>query len=200
MQENFLKTINTTYKLLDFFPEGDPLKNRAKERALLIMEKLTLDAVSSGLMDDILVLESYLELGKYQGWIDTVNFLIIKKEYQLIEASLQKQITNYKSQIPNKFRIQNSKVQNFKNDEISDTQLRHKEIAPKNAENYSVRQGKILRILAQKENAQVQDIIKEMPDITKRTIRRDLDDLLKKGRITRIGEFNQIFYQNTNRT
>ena len=34
-----------------------------------------------------------------------------------------------------------------------------------------------------------------LPDITKRTIRRDLDELLESGKIVRVGEFNQVFYQ-----
>ena len=34
-----------------------------------------------------------------------------------------------------------------------------------------------------------------LPDITKRTIRRDLDELLESGKITRLGDFNQVFYK-----
>ena len=31
MEDRFLKLTNTVYKVLEFFPEADPLKNRAKE-------------------------------------------------------------------------------------------------------------------------------------------------------------------------
>ncbi len=177
MHENFLKIIGATYKLLDYFPEGDPLRNKAKERVLAVLEGAS--------VEDIDALEQYLELAKAMGWIDGMNFLIIKKEWQLVGASLQKQITNNKSQITN--------VANVKND----GQARPKETG---VENYSARQEKILKILGQKEKVQVQDIIKEMPKVTKRTIRRDLDDLLKKGHITRAGNFNQVFYQKGDRT
>lgn len=166
MQEDFAKIISATYKLLDFFPEGDPLKNKAKERVLVIVEK----GVS---VEDVQVLEDYLELAKNMGFVDNMNFLIIKKEWDAIKNA------------------------------IFVKPLRPKHIAPKVAlpkqvalqENYSSRQGKILSMLELKEKVQVQDIIKEMPKVTKRTIRRDMDDLLKKGKIKRIGQFNQVFYQ-----
>ncbi len=65
---------------------------------------------------------------------------------------------------------------------------------------YTDRQSKILKILENKEKAQVSDLIKQLPNITKRTVRRDLDELLKMKIITRIGEFNQVFYQKVDRT
>ena len=40
MENQITKLTNTVYKVLDFFPESDPLKNRAKDRALSIMEQL----------------------------------------------------------------------------------------------------------------------------------------------------------------
>lgn len=162
MEHDFLKIINATYKLFDFLPDADPLKNKAKERVLLIMEKLAVG--DSPASDDVAILESYLELAKAQGWIDGVNFLIIKKEL-------------------GKFNV-----------------VRPKKIESINIEDYSKRQEKIMQILIEKEKIQVQDVLREMPNITKRTIRRDLDDLLKRGKITRTGDFNQVFYQNTDRT
>src|SRR3989338_9857228 len=79
---NIIKTTNATYKLLDFFPDSDPLKNKAKEKVLAIMENLTLISDAKGwislkkekaaaeLLDDIDVLEAYFKLAKYQRWID----------------------------------------------------------------------------------------------------------------------------------
>lgn len=165
MEEDFAKIIGATYRLLDFFPEGDPLKNKAKERVLAILENVTIE--------DMEALEKYLELAKNQGWIDGMNFLIVKKQWDVLKGALP----------PKR--------------EILVKEPRRKDIVP---EIVTGRQGKILQILAKREKIQVQDIIKEMPDVTKRTIRRDLDDLLKKKEIIRMGEFNQIFYQKTDGT
>ncbi|MBI2050007.1 MAG: DeoR/GlpR transcriptional regulator [Candidatus Staskawiczbacteria bacterium] len=59
----------------------------------------------------------------------------------------------------------------------------------------SERQKKILQILNEKGKAQVSDFKNVLIDVTKRTIRRDLDELLKNGKIVRVGEWNQVFYQ-----
>jgi DeoR/GlpR family transcriptional regulator of sugar metabolism len=49
--------------------------------------------------------------------------------------------------------------------------------------------------LDKNKKAQVMDLQKVLPDITKRTIRRDLEDLLRASKIMRMGEFNQVFYK-----
>ena len=203
MENNFIKITNAAYKVLDFFPDSDPLKNKAKEKVLAILENLTLISDASGwvslkkekasaqLMDDIKVLESYLKLGKYQGWIDNVNFLIITKEYNQIKSEVN----------PPRGLVRQSLEIALTPDKEDEKLLQ--EPAPKITttpkinqvdQGYSQRQRKILEILKERGKVQVSGIIKELPNITKRTIRRDLDDLLKRGEIMRIGEFNQVFY------
>ncbi len=211
---DFIKVINATYKLLDFFPEGDPLKYKAKEKALAILENLTLVSDSSGwvslktifsedrgkaieqLLDDIEILDMYLKLGKEQGWIGGVNFLIITKEYRKIKSN----ISIPKFPIP---RVALGIIQGLPLDEkprLGNISVQGEALEKpilkvlKTLKGYSERQRKILQILTSREKAQVADIIKEIPNITKRTIRRDLDDLLKGGRIIRVGEWNQVFY------
>lgn len=181
MENNVVKITNAVYKVLDFLPDSDPLKNKAKEKALAILENMTLiekaqdllllpkENIAFQLSCDIEILEQYLAIGKSQGWIDTVNFLIITKEYGNIKSKIARRPTSDTSDVPD---------------------VGRPEIPGKT----STRQEKILRVLAAKEKAQVSDFIKELPNITKRTVRRDLDDLLKKGKITRVGEWNQVFY------
>ena len=59
------------------------------------------------------------------------------------------------------------------------------------------REKKILEILEEKGKAQVQDLQKFFPNISKRTLRRDLESLLKKGLVQRSGEWSRIFYYRT---
>lgn len=58
----------------------------------------------------------------------------------------------------------------------------------------SLRQEKILDLLKIKGKAQVWELQKLLPEVTKRTLRRDLDDLLRRNLIDRAGEWNAIFY------
>jgi len=224
MQDKFLKITGAVYKILDFLPESDPLKNEAKKKTLEILECLTLISDSEGwvslksllsverekaiakLFNNIETLESYLKIGKSQGWIDSLNFLIITKEYNSIKdgINLPVGITKRVAEItvsndrisqslvtdkPKELEFQNESktghADNKKSLEVQDS------LSPKALE----RQRKIMQVLVEREKAQVADLIKELPKITKRTVRRDLDELLKKGKIVRAGEWNQVFYQ-----
>ena len=203
MEDNFVKITDAVYRLLDFFPEGDPLKNKAKEKALEILANSRLVFDNQGwlslkkylsperekfaerLVENIEILESYLKIGKQQGWISDH----IKKQIDV------KKIVVKPVQILGKVQdAQISKTSQL----IPETEKKISPIIvkkPTDRGEYSDRQEKIIKMLTKKGKAQVADIIKELPDVTKRTIRRDLDDLLKKDRILRVGEWNQVSYQ-----
>jgi predicted HTH transcriptional regulator len=57
------------------------------------------------------------------------------------------------------------------------------------------RQKKILEILKEKGKIQVGQVKEFFPNVSKRTLRRDFQKLVKKGIIERIGEKNKTFYQ-----
>ncbi len=214
------KITNAVYKILDFLPEGDPLKNKAKEKALAILENVTLISSTDGwvslksylsadrakasvqLLNDIEVLQNYLKVGRHQGWIDNVNFLILTNEYDKIKSKISfpkevimladisyNQIKEGAESVKNKqeFSVKNNQAANIETLAVGQGLVQEEE--------YSKRQEKILQILSEREKAQVSDFIKELPNITKRTVRRDLDDLLKRSKIVRVGEWNQVFYQ-----
>src|ERR1035437_6575710 len=100
MENNFIKLTNAVYKVLEFFPEVDPLKNRAKDKALIIMDNLVLINETSGwasfqkekikvqILEDIEMLLGYLWIGKSQNWLNSVNYLIIANEYEKIKQQL----------------------------------------------------------------------------------------------------------------
>ncbi len=227
MQDKFIKTINATYRILDFFPQNDPLKNKAKEKALEILEGLTLLNQSQSLilkenrerslkaLSDVELLKNYLTVAKDLGWLDSLNFLTFFQEYKLIEDFLKEQLSVFSNlnKVVKDFNApvnelgsknQKSRSLDSKIIETGDYQNQRPAVAEKRspvgasnlpATKMTTRQGKILEILNKNQKAQVSDFIKELPNITKRTIRRDMDDLLKSGRIIRTGQWNQVFYQ-----
>lgn len=172
MQEKFLKLTNAVYKILEFFPESDPLKNKAKDKALAIMENPTLE--------DIDILLGCLWIAKTQGWLNSANYLIILHEYEKIKEEISGlQTAPKKPPLP----VLESTEAN--------EGLASSSFVP------SDRQKKIVEFLNNNEKAQVMDLQTTLPSVTKRTIRRDLDELLLAGKIARFGEFNQIFYKLT---
>ena len=220
MEEKFLELTNAVYKVLEFFPESDPLKSRAKDKALVIMEHLVLINETSGwtsfnkekvkvqLLEDIDMFLGYLWIGKSQGWLNSVNFLIISNGYEKIKKEIGLAIgpsIEFTQKLPGL----NGEVAQAEPKTLPDPILNNigtkKEEVPISfnlsdrqnplTREVTARQRKILDFLKSNEKAQVMDLQKILPDITKRTIRRDLDELLEVGKITREGDFNQVVYK-----
>lgn len=182
MQEDFLKLANAVYKLVEFFPESDPLKNRAKDRALSLMENFTLfsefeknnadaEKIKMQIFEDVDMLLGYLWLAKCQGWTSDTNYLIISNECKKARRCVD-----------------------FGKTEAESIEI-VKKPEPMVLGQVTPRQGKILDFLASNEKAQVVDLQKVLGSVTKRTIRRDLDQLLRTGKVVRLGEFNEVFYK-----
>ena len=200
MNEKFLKLTNTAYSILDFLPEHDPLKNKAKEKLLAILENLSIvfstdgwvsfqkDKAISQIINDIDLFLNYIEISKQQKWIDNINYLIIVKEYNNLKNDLPK------PKIFNQELIINSYTQDKPQESQKEKIIDKKDQIAKSYE-LTTRQKKILDMLNSSEKAQVADILKVLPDVTKRTIRRDLDGLLESGKVVRVGQWNQVFYK-----
>jgi hypothetical protein len=197
MKEKIKKLTNAAYKILDFLPESDPLKNKAKEKVLAILERLTKISGSGDwvslkdyfsenkeesnlkLVEEIDLLLGYLELARSQGWISGVNFFIISNEYERIKKEI-----NFRPLMP--------KNTEQKLDPKAASKTEKEPVSPLI---FTSRQSRIIDFLGKNGEAQVMDLQRVLPDVTKRTIRRDLDDLLRAGRIIRQGEFNQVVYK-----
>lgn len=167
MDERYLKLTNTAYELVEFFPESDPLKSRAKEKILAIMEALVLE--KNDLAQDIAVLLGYFRVARSQGWVSPMNCFIVMAEYEKIMK-----LHPFEAVVTNKPAIMPKPVSTAK---------------------IGGRKGNIIGFLKENGKGQVMDFQRVLPNVTKRTIRRDLDELLKMGKIERQGEFNQVFYK-----
>ncbi len=221
MENEHIKLANTVYKVLEYFPESDPLKNRTKDKALAIMEHLVLVEETSGwasfqkekikvqLLEDIDMILGYFWIAKSQGWLNSVNFLIIANEYEKIKSKIGpimepiSKVTVLEKNEQKAPAEQSASVLN-KSTGVEEgapvlsvipviSELPN--IQNKKEKNLSDRQKKIVEFLSKNGKGQVMNFRTILPDITKRTIRRDLDELLESGKIVRVGEFNQVFYQ-----
>ena len=190
-EEKYLKLTDALYKVIEFFPEEEPLKNKIKEKALEIMENLVLvslpqgnpnpglvqkEKLSAQILKDVEVLKGYLKLGKSQGLIDSLNFLILSKEYDKIreETGSANEVMQRGAGI------------------VEETK---EVLTTVSDEPISERQRKILKILEKQGKAQVGDLKKIFLQVSKRTLRRDLDNLLKNKKVVRTGEWNEVVYR-----
>ncbi len=201
-KEEFIKLTNTVYKVLEFFPEVDPLKNRAKEKALAILESLILMHETSGwlsfqkektkaqLLEDIDILLGYLWIGKAQGWLNAVNYLIVANEYDKLKAEFKLVMPVHRNA---PIIIEQPEEVKAPSQSRPLEKLTARQGPPSGK--LTARQRQIIEYLEKNAKAQVMDLQTILPSVTKRTIRRDLDELLGAGRIVREGDFNQVVYK-----
>jgi hypothetical protein len=213
MENKFIQLTSAVYRLLDFFPEGEPLKNRAKDKVLAITENLVLvfgidgwvslqkDKTETQLAEDIEILLNYLKLAKSFGWVDSINFLIISKEYEKIKNQLnqpeRKILGEPMQKIESKNVVAKTQKITFQKTVENQVSFTNETMGQSKSNDFPIsdRQKKILQVLREKGQGQVSDFKAVLVDVTKRTIRRDLDELLRNNTIIRIGEWNQVFYK-----
>ena len=176
------------YKITLFFPKKDPLRYKIRDVANRILENFIALKNSNKedffiiaeIKKDIDVLDSYLEISKWQNWVSYFDILNLKNEYVKIKNSFS-EIDIVKNSKEIKIPIEQSFHQEPKED------LKKKKL--------NIRQEKILDILKTKEMIQVWEVNRILPDVSKRTLRRDFEQLLKEGSVERIGEKNQTYYK-----
>lgn len=194
--------VNLTSKLYDLtvlFPKKDHLRYKMRELADRILANLVL--ISEGVVHqskdliwdtkkDIEVLNCFFEVVKTQNWVKESKLLEIQNSYSKVYKVLEKFSGQSSSKKVDKSTLETTPVENSesKKEAPSKEKLKSKVSVAK-------RQKKILEILKQLKRAQVSDLKQVFPNVTKRTIRRDLDQLLNKNLIVRRGERNETYYE-----
>jgi hypothetical protein len=191
----FVRLAFATHRVADALPQGEEIRDEMKDSANTILVDLILftekDALSGEkkrmllpqLARQIDILLVYLDKAKTEGWIDPSNFSLLAVEYKKLRELLG---IFEEIQRPRSVEVKKEKEKPVLPKELK-TEI---EAAP-----LTDRQRKILEYLKAKENAQVWEIQKVVPEVTKRTLRRDLDELLQMDLVERKGEWNTVFYE-----
>jgi len=200
MNKDFLiQLTNDLYKLTLLFPKKEPLRYKMRELAddilansLRITNQYEYTNKSDpskkcneeraryieDVEEKLKVLDGFFEVAKAQNWVKKEELLNLQQEYIKLKEDLEKSA------------IQNVEVQDV---EVRPPQI--PQLIPGPGKEINQRQEKILAFLREKEKAQVWQVKQIFPEVSKRTLRRDFEFLLKQGKIERIGERNETFYQ-----
>jgi len=182
---HFFQLTLGVYRVTELFPKGEPLKLKIIEKALEILSDLVLASPNPGVkrLEDaapainknIKIIADFFDLAQSQKWIDSRNFLVLKREYNKIKQNIETELGGIGYR-------QDSKVKDGDPSEISSNQL-------------FPRQKRIIDILKQNGGAQAGEILKSFEKLSKRTLRRDLGRLVREGMIERVGRCNKVFYK-----
>ena len=188
MEKKFLlQNTNELYRLTLLFPKKEPLRYKMRELAddilfdlISVPQKTYRGQTPVSLDGKLEVLDGFFEVAKNQNWIKPEDLLNLQKEYSKLKGQLKLKAEPIKSE------VKLTQVRPLQKSELT-------EVRPvQNSMNE--RQEKILAVLKEKEKAQVWQIKQIFPQVSKRTLRRDFENLFKRGIIERIGERNETYY------
>ncbi|MFH1462613.1 MAG: DeoR family transcriptional regulator [bacterium] len=175
MDKDFLIGLtNNLYRITLLFPKKEPLRYKIRETAIEILAEPS--------EKNLEILDSFFEVVKCQNWVRIIDLLAIQKEYDNLKGEFKKGNSAAPEQVENK--------------EVLSVEAR-----PQQGREGQLleRQEKILDFLRENGRAQVWQIRQILPEVTKRTLRRDFEQMLKQGIVERVGERNDTFYQICNK-
>ncbi len=187
-KKELINLTNELYRLTLLFPKKEPLRYKIREVADDILVDILgrgnagksihpektyrgLTSVSAvrdaGLDEKLEILDAFFEVAKAQNWLKYDDILNLQEEYSKLKGNLETEIRKPEPKPTEVRPLQNS---------------------------LNKRQERILTFIRENERAQVWQVKQIFPQVSKRTLRRDFEQLLGKHIIRRIGEKNATFY------
>lgn len=171
MDKDFLiKTTNELYRLTLFFPKKEPLKYKMREVASKIL--------SDPKKEEFEILENFFFVAQNQNWVSPSDILAVKENY----SKLKQEFEQEKQQVAGNQAIEEEAE--VVREKIGENEL----LLPE-------RQKKIINILKDRGRLQVSQAQHFFPQVSKRTLRRDFEQMFRQGIIERMGERNETFYK-----
>ncbi len=212
MEKKYLVDItNNLYQMTLLFPKKEPLRYKMREVAgnilagVIELKQLSNPGHSSKsiisekynkLFGDLEILDGFFEVAKNQDWVLLQNLLQIQQNYNKIGDEIKKMQNELpKESLPEKKTFQMEVVKPESQSLVSMDKVGQALNDQPSSMKMSERKEKILNFLKENGKVQVWQAKQIFSEVTKRTLRRDFEDLLKKGLIERIGERNNTFYQ-----
>jgi len=198
MDKNYLiQLTNNLYRLTLLFPKKEPLRYKMRELAddiladfIIFSEKNSEKGNSTeieSLLIDLEKIGAFFELAKNQNWVDSSELLATQKDYDILKGELEEKQSEIKKRFSEESFEEDRKIKHLKAVTVSKNEAL--------AHILSERQEKIISFLKENGRAQVWEIKQILPEVSKRTLRRDFENMLGQGIIERIGERNYTFYQ-----
>jgi len=186
-KEYFTNLTSDLYRLTLLFPKKEPLKYKMRDLAdnvlaglimLLEGDEKKYEEFVYEVKKNIQPLDGFCEVAKKQNWVSEDDIADIQERYRAIKEEIEKF----------------EHAEEMEKEEKREKSTTHPEAVFVSGELNS-RQTKIVELLKDKAQVQVNEVQAIFPAITKRTLRRDFDSLTKKGVVKRMGKANMTFYK-----
>lgn len=176
LRNNILALTLALYRVSERIPQEEPLRKKIREKANEILELVfsinpSIDLEKKAkIKEEIRVLGVFFKVASEQNWVNPKNFKILleeyKKIYNLINELDDKKLIQEKPTISKKLKkpVQEGRSNN---------------LLP------SERQKRILELICRNRRVSLEELRLKFSDISQRTLRRDLEKLIKERKIVR---------------
>lgn len=185
-KDSLIRLTTSLYQLTVLFPKKEPLRYKIREVGNDILASFV---CARPVSESLEVLQGFLEIAKTQNWVSPSQVLNLQSEYSKLEEALKVAensagaVKAVKQEKPTALTVS-----------LADS-LRQNLSGETGFSGQDNRQGKIIEFLKAKGQAQVWQLKQVFPEVSKRTLRRDFEDLLEQGLVERMGERNGTFYR-----
>jgi len=163
-KQDVIKIVVGTYKVTKLIPDNEPLRIKIREVANDILGQFAGYTNKKELNSKIDMILSYFEVAKTQNWTDISNFDILQRNYKRLKQYNVQPVIQKKIQ-------QSPKI---------------KSIGSLQTSKPSKRQTQIINLVKIKGQIGLDELKKSFPQVTPRTLRRDINRLSEKSVIQRI--------------
>jgi hypothetical protein len=206
-KEKIIKITIALYRVTGLFPEREPLKFQIREKANQILSALIVfvpqKSQKTAIFRKIEQILALFRIAKSQKWADEKNFLVLERYYREIKQEIAlKQLKISTEQLIEPLKVINLpprekvlktreslKTQKFSKKEQKILKTKERQRPVENLEGSpdspQERQKKIIEMLKEKEVISLQEIQQAFPEITSRTIRRDVSALMRNNVLNR---------------
>ncbi|MFH1582632.1 MAG: DeoR family transcriptional regulator [bacterium] len=185
-KNHIIQLTNNLYRITLFFPKKEPLRYKMREVAASFL--------ASPNNEDLVILDNFFEISLAQNWVSPSDILAIRQDYGNLRALLENEEIIPQQTLPQ------IGLDESKDSSSSSPFLGSENNSFQHQSGLTERQEKIIAFLKENGRAQVWQLKEILPEVTKRTLRRDFEGLLHNSKIERIGEKNNTFYQLKSRT
>lgn len=198
-KSHIIKLTVVLYRVTELFPKREPLKFSLRKKAndilagfVLCFENNPIVSVKADrqrilgcILENIEVVQTFFGLAESQDWLRPENFSVLSREYGKVAQQVQQALIDEKEREPAV--KEPSKIETPEKRQVQAA-------AGVSLAGLKGRQKQIMKFVKNKGAVQVKDVKEILPEVTKRTLRRDFDLLLKKGLVERVGNKNRTEY------
>ena len=184
-KEYFVKLTIALYKVTDLFPENEPLRYQIRQKSLEILSSLIGENPQINtshiqeLSRNIEILCRYFEIAQAQNWVDKKNLEILAREYRKIQEDFLEREKIHSETSSQKNREKTPSISKKERIQKASQGSKNKKTTP------TERKIRILELLKHKNTLTLSEIKNLFFQVSQRTIRRDMEDLIKKGLVAR---------------